>query len=101
MEKAVNEANELIKEGKMNSETASMIQGYMNKINENYQRVLYCRYLLNLPPKFIQKLQKKKLEKEMKKFIDKQADAESVVNENQECLDGIEEAVDEHKDSGN
>lgn len=94
MEKAVSEANELIKEGKMSSEQALQIQTMMNTINNNYQRVLYCRYLVNLPPKFIQKLQKKKLEKQMKEFVEKQADEQSVVNESQEALDNITEVVD-------
>ena len=94
MEKAVNEANELIRDGKIDSQTAMNVQGWMNKVNENYQRVLYCRYLVNLPPKFIQNLQKKKLEKQMKKFIEKQADEETVVAESQEALDNIVEVVD-------
>lgn len=94
MLKAVDEANELIKEGKMTSGQAEQIKKYMDTINTNYQRVLYCRYLLNLPPKFIQKIQKKKLEKEQLKFIEKNNDSESVVNESQEALDGIEEIVD-------
>ena len=93
MEKAVNEANELIKEGKIDSQTAMNVQGWMNKINENYQRVLYCRYLVNLPPKFIQNIQRKKLEKQMKEFIEKQSDEQSVVAESQEALDSITEVV--------
>ena len=94
MEKAVNEANELIKDGKMSSEQVMQIQNYMNTINSNYQRVLYCRYLLKLPPKFIQKLQNKKLEKQLNKFKDEQADEETVVEETQDALDNIEEIVD-------
>ena len=94
MEKAVKEANDLIREGKMDSQTAMNVQGWMDKINENYQRVLYCRYLVNLPPKFIQNMQKKKLEKQMKEFIKKHSDEESVVAESQEALDNITEVVD-------
>ena len=94
MEKAVKEANELIRDGKMASEQAMQIQNYMNIINNNYQRVLYCRYLVNLPPKFIQKIQKKKLEKQMKALIEKQADEQSVIEENQEALDSIKEVAD-------
>ena len=94
MEKAVNEANELIKEGKMKSEQAMQIQNYMVTINNNYQRVLYCRYLLKLPPKWIQKIMKKREDAKMKKFMEQQADQESVEQENQEALDGIKEIVD-------
>ena len=93
MEKAVKEANDLIREGKMDSQTAMNVQNWMDKINENYQRVLYCRYLVNLPPKFIQNMQKKKLEKQMKEFIKKQSDEKSVVGESQEALDNITEVV--------
>lgn len=95
MGKAVTEANELIRDGKMTSEQAMQIQEMMNTINNNYQRVLYCRYLLNLPPKFIQKLEQKKLNAKLKKFQEEQADQETVINESQEALDGIEEIVNE------
>lgn len=91
MQKAVEEANELIKDGRMTSEQAMSIQNYANKINENYQRVLYCRHLLQLPPKFIQNIRKKKEQEQIKKFMEKLADQQSVVNENQEALDNIEE----------
>ena len=95
MEKAVNEANELIKKGEMNSEQASQIKAYMDILNTNYQRVLYCRYLVNLPPKFIQVIQNKRMQKEMEKFKSKEADSESVIEESQEALDSMEEIVDE------
>lgn len=93
MMKAVNEANELLTEGKMPKEQVEMIQKSMDIIHNNYQRVLYCKYLYSLPPKFIQKIRQKKLNRQLKKFMDEQADKESVVSENKDNLDIIEEAV--------
>lgn len=98
MQKAVAEANELIKEGKLSSEQAMNIQKYMDNVNVNYQRALYCRYLVNLPPKFIQKIQKRKLEKEAKKFAEQEADKETVVKETQENVDNIKGIVDEQQE---
>jgi len=93
MQKAVDEANEMIKDGKISQEQASQILTYMSTIETNYQRVLYCRYLYNLPPKFIQKIQQKKLQKEMEKFREEHADDESVIGECQQDLDNINEIV--------
>lgn len=96
MEKALNEANDLLKEGKLSEEAAMNIAKSYDIISSNYQRLLYCRYLYNLPPKFIQKLRKKKMDREAQKFIEEHADKDSVVEEGQEALDNIkEEAKDE------
>lgn len=92
MIKAVEEANQLILEGKISQEQAESIQKYFNTLESNYQRILYCRYLYNLPPKFIQKLQKKKIEKELRKYFEQHADMESVVEENKECIKKVGEA---------
>ena len=45
MVKAVEEANELLMQGKMTQEQALNIQLQVNLIESNYQRLLYCRYL--------------------------------------------------------
>lgn len=93
MQKAVEEANELLQDGKISEEQVNNIQNYMNIIHNNYQRVLYCKYLYDMPPKFIQKIQQKKLDKKLAKFIEEQADKDSVLDENEEALTGIEEIV--------
>ena len=98
MNKAVDEANELIKEGKLSSEQAMQIQNNMVNINNNYQRVLYCRYLLNLPPKFIQKIRRKREEAQMRKFAEQNADKESVEKENEQSLEEIKEVIDGNKE---
>lgn len=93
MIKAVEEANQLILEGKISQEQVDSIQKYFNTLESNYQRILYCRYLYNLPPKFIQKLQKKKIEKELRKYFEQHADKESVIEENKECIEKVGEAT--------
>jgi len=95
MNKAIEEVNQSLKDGTMTQEQAAPIMSYYNIVNTNYQRVLYCRYLYNLPPKFIQAIRKKKMEKEAQKFVNEHADKESVVNETQEALDNIKEFVEE------
>ena len=95
MVKAVDEANQLIIEGKISQEQAAAIQNYFNTVESNYQRILYCRYLYKLPPTFIQKLQKKKTERELRQYIEKQADAESIIKENSECIEKVGEIIDE------
>ena len=95
MLKALDEANSLILEGKIQPEQVDSIQNYFNILESNYQRILYCRYLYNLPPKFIQKLMKKKLRKEMEEFVKNNADEETVVKENQECLEKVGEVTHE------
>ncbi|MBQ6627916.1 MAG: hypothetical protein IJH65_03790 [Methanobrevibacter sp.] len=91
MAKAADEANSLLLEGKIDSEQANAIQTYFNTIEVNYQRVLYCRYLYKLPPKFIQKIQQKKIHKELMAYMEKNADKESVIKENEECLKKVGE----------
>lgn len=93
MQKAVEEANELLQEGKFTEEQMNNIQNYMNVIHSNYQRVLYCKYLYDMPPKFIQKIRQKKLDRQLAKFIEEQADKDTVLQENEDYLNGIEEIV--------
>ena len=95
MAKAAEEANKLIMEGKIQPEQAAAVQGYFNIIDSNYQRVLYCRYLYNLPPKFIQKLREKKLKKDLDEFVKKNADQESVEKENNDCMEKVGEITNE------
>ena len=93
MMKAVEEANKLIVEGKISQEQVESIQNYFTLLESNYQRILYCRYLYNLPPKFIQKLRSKKMAKELSEYMKNKADEESVVAENQECIEKVGEAI--------
>ena len=93
MVKAVNEANELAIKGEISTEQVNLIQNYFNQLEANYQRVLYCRYLYNLPPKFIQKWQQKKLAKELQKFKEVNADGDSVKEENDNCLEKVKEEI--------
>ena len=100
MNKAVEEANQLLADGKMSAETAEFIKKQMEIINANYQRLMYCKYLYTLPPKFIQKWRNKKLQKQAEKFMKEQADKEAVVKENKEALDTINDYIDEVTEDG-
>lgn len=95
MKKAADEANQLLADGKISQEQANQILSYMTTIDTNYNRVLYCRYLANLPPKFIQKIQNKKIRDDLEKFQAEHSDRESIEEENQESLDGINEIISE------
>ena len=95
MNKAAEEANSLLLEGKLDPEQANAIQTYFNTIEANYQRVLYCRYLYKLPPKFIQKIQQKKIHKELMEYMEKNADKESVLKENEDCLEKVSDITNE------
>ncbi len=97
MLRAVDEANKLLLEGKMTQEQASNIQLHVSLIEANYQRLLYCRYLYSLPPKFIQKLRKKKLEKEADKFKKENADKQAVKEEGEKSLEVINKNIDDAK----
>lgn len=93
MQKAVEQADDLLKEGLITQEQAENVINYMNTIHSNYQRVLYCKYLYELPPKFILKIQQKKLNKKLAKFIEEKADKETIYEENKEAQEGIEDIV--------
>ena len=97
MLKAVDEANALALEGKIEESQVQAIQTYFNTLEANYQRILYCKYLYTLPPKFIQRLRQKKLTEELKKFLEKHADKDSILEENKECVENTEAIVEEIK----
>ena len=91
--------NEEIKKGLVSTEQREMFDVWFNQVKMNYDRISYMWYLLHLPPKFIQKIQQKNVEskmmKELKKYQDLNADKETVLNENSEALDNIENSISE------
>ena len=89
MDKALADAQELAQKGELEDSVAQNIMQRVQVIEANYQRLLYCKHLLNLPPRFIQKIQEKKWLKIQKEFEEQKADKESVVNENEVALDEI------------
>ena len=72
-------------------EVLENLQQQVNIVESNYQRVLYCKYLLDLKPKWIRDLIDKKAKKKAKEFMEKKADKESVKKENEEALEKVKE----------
>ena len=94
MLKTLEKVNEEISKGQVSDEQRRSFEQWFNQVKVNYDRVSYMRYLLHLPPKFIQKLQQRnvnsKMMKELKKYQEENADKDSVLKENKEALDSID-----------
>lgn len=88
-EEAMEKAQEQVQKGMIKEEDISGLMQYCETVVTNYNRVLYCKYLLNLPPKFIQKMQQKKLTKKMVEFTMKNSDGDQVIKENDAAIEGI------------
>ena len=103
MIKQLDQVNKEISEGLVSEEQRANFESYFNMIKSNYDRLSYARYLLRLPPKFIQNIQRKslnsKMMKELKKYEAEKADKDSVCKENNEALDKIDEGIEECKNS--
>lgn len=91
MNKALEELKEKALKGEVDPDTVNLISKNVTILETNYKRLLYCRHLLNLPPKFIQKIRVKKLLKKQEEFKKAQADSESVSQENREAINTIED----------
>ena len=72
-------------------EVLENLQQQINIIDSNYQRVLYCKYLLDLKPEWVRKLIDKRAKKKALEFIKNNADKESVKKESAEALEKIKE----------
>ena len=103
MLKVLEEVNKELEEGKCTWEQRENFSNYFNAIKANYERLSYVKYLLQLPPKFIQKIQHKRLLKEqdelLKKLIEDHADAESVLEESDENLQNMKDLLEEVQNS--
>ena len=97
MQKQMNEMNTMLEKvnkeleaGHCTWEQRENFQTYYNNVKANYDRLMYIEHLLKKPPKFIQKIQQKKLAKEQEAFLKKMAelhaDEESVIAENEENM---------------
>jgi len=95
MKKAFEFAEEESMKGNLSEEVCKQVADYYNVVASNYDRVQYCVHVMNLPPKWIQKLQQNKLNKKLKQFIDKKADRESIEAENKEAIDKMKETLNE------
>lgn len=95
MDKAVQEASELFKEGKLSEDNVNFITMRYDIVKTNYDRLLYARHLYNLPPKWIVKITEFFMKvKTRLQFIGKEQE-----EENQEAIDDVQNLVDEVKGS--
>ena len=93
MDKAVQEASELFKEGKLSEDNVNFITMRHDIVKTNYDRLLYARHLYNLPPKWIVKITEFFMKvKTRLQFIGKEQE-----EENQEAIDDVQNLVDEVK----
>lgn len=101
--KVLEQVNKELEAGMCTQEQRDNFAQYFDSIRVNYERLNYVRYLLHKPPKFIQKIQEKKLIKEQEKFLkqmmDAKADAESVIAENDENLQNMKDLLEEVQNS--
>ena len=91
MRAEVEKINKVAEEQKIPQEILENLQRQVEIIDGNYQRVLYCKYLLDLKPKWIRKIIDKKAKKKALEFAKNKADRESVEKENEEALEKIKE----------
>lgn len=91
MKDMAEKVNKEIQEGKLTQEQRDAFETYFMNVKTNYDRVSYIIYLLDLPPKFIQKIMQWKEKRDYDKwykenFKENKATAEDVINENEESL---------------
>ena len=101
LQKVAEKVNKEIEEGKVTEEQRTNFINYFNTIKTNYDRISYARYLLRLPPVWIQKLSSKietaRMKKELAKYEKEKSDQSSVLEENKEALDNINKELEECK----
>ena len=98
LQKDLEKVNKEISEGLVTEEQKTNFMNYFNAVKANYDRVSYARYLLRLPPKFIQKIQSKietrKMAKELEKYKKEHADQDSVLEEGNSAREEVKEILD-------
>lgn len=101
MLKVLDKVNAEIKEGKVSNEQREAFENYFGAVKCNYDRVAYIYHLLCLPPNFIQKMKEKKIQKQQEEFLKKLENAtlEDVKNENDACLEKINEELEKIESS--
>ena len=94
MRKELEKINEAAKTQELPKEAIENFQRMVDTVESNYQRVLYCKYLLDLKPKWIRDLIDRKSKKKALEFAKKKADQQSVIEENKECLEEVRKFYD-------
>lgn len=91
MKAEVDKINKYAKEQEIPEEILNNLKTQIDIIEANYQRVLYCKYLLDLKPKWIRDIIDRKAKKKAKQFIARNADKDSVIKEGNVALNKIKE----------
>lgn len=89
MREEVEKINKAAEKQQIPKDILDNLQRQVEIIDGNYQRVLYCKYLLDLKPKWIRDLIDKKAKKKALEFAKKNADKEAVKKENEEALEEL------------
>ncbi len=104
MDKVLEQVNKELEEGKCTWEQRESFATYYSNVKANYDRLIYVKYLLQKPPKFIQKLREKKLAHEQERFLKKMtelhADEFSVEKENEENIEAMKDLLNEVTSEG-
>ena len=99
--KHMERVDEQAKQGLLTEEQRQMFVNWFMTVKSNYDRTFYMRYLLHLPPKFIQVFREKKLKNELNEFIENEVDLESIKKENKEALDNMSDTIEEVEECKN
>lgn len=98
--KQMKKVEEEYKKGLLTEEQLTNFSKWFGVIKVNYDRTLYMRMLLHKPPKFIDdiinKITTNKMLKEIERLKKDNADEESVLKENKEAFDNIDELMKEN-----
>lgn len=104
MDKVLEQVNKELEEGKCTWEQREQFEKYYMTVKANYDRLTYVKYLLQKPPKFIQKLQERKLAREQERFLKEMtklnADEFSVAKENEESIEAMKDLLNEVTSEG-
>lgn len=96
--KIIEKVNKELEEGKCTQEQRDNLQAYFDAVKSNYDRLMYVKHLLLLPPDFIQKIKfnkaKREYEKQQKEMYKQlKADQESVHAENEASLNAMRDII--------
>ena len=94
MKYTLEEMNDMLKNNpELQLPNVENIRQMVSKLKENYMRISYIIYLLNMPNK---KEKKKKYIRQYENKVNKipkEHTLEGVINENKECVDNVKECV--------
>ena len=90
------EYDKLLKEGKVDPEQVEQVQVMLSKVTENYKRLTYIAYLMQLPNKKKKEAKHRDSRLEKALYIDK-ATACAVCEENEDILKNFKKQLEEIK----